>query len=81
MNTKLTLTIEESVIKSAKSYAKHTGRSLLELIENYLNTLTEEHWDTRQISPKLRKLAGSVTLPHDFDEKSALKAYFESKHL
>jgi hypothetical protein len=31
MTTKLTLTIEEDIIKKAKSYAKHTGRSLSEL--------------------------------------------------
>lgn len=81
MTTKLTLTVEESVIKRAKSYAKHTGRSLSELVENYLNTLTEERRDTQQISPKLKKMAGSVKLPNDFDEKSALNAYFKNKHL
>jgi len=80
MTTKLTLTVEEDVIKRAKLYAKHTGRSLSELIETYLNTLTETH-DIHQISPKLKKLAGSVKLPADFDEKKELSAYFESKHL
>lgn len=73
MSTKLTLTVEKNVIKRAKSYAKHTGRSLSELIENYLETLTEEHKDEQEISPKLKKLAGSIKLPHDFDEKSALE--------
>lgn len=33
MTTKLTLTVEESIIIKAKAYAKHTGRSLSELIE------------------------------------------------
>ncbi len=79
MNKKLTITVEESVIKKAKSYAKHTSRSLSELIENYLDTLTFEHKDTEQISPKLKKIAGAVKLPHDFDEKSALNAYHEAK--
>ena len=32
MTTKLTLTVEEEVIKKAKKYAKKTGRSLSELI-------------------------------------------------
>jgi len=36
MATKLTLSVEENVIKRAKSYAKNAGRSLSELIENYL---------------------------------------------
>lgn len=80
MRTKLTLTVEESVIKKAKSYAKHTGRSLSELIENYLETLTEENKD-EDISSKLKKIAGVVKLPGDFDEKAELRAYMENKHL
>jgi hypothetical protein len=81
MTTKLTLTVEESVIKRAKSYAKHTGRSLSELIENYLETLTEENKNKEQLSPRLKKIAGVVKLPKDFDEKKELNAYFENKHL
>lgn len=81
MATKLTLTIEESVIKKAKSYAKHTGRSLSELIERYLETLIDQNVDKMQLSPKLRRLVGSVKLPDDFDEKRELDLYFENKHL
>jgi len=81
MTTKLTLTVEESTIKKAKLYAKHTGRSLSELIENYLETLTEENADKTGLSPKLKKIVGAVKLPDDFDEKAELNAYFEKKHL
>ena len=81
MTTKLTLTVEESTIQKAKSYAKNTGRSLSEIIENYLETLTEEHVDKELLSPKLKKLVGIVKLPADFDEKKELNAYFENKHL
>jgi hypothetical protein len=81
MTTKLTLTVEESTIRKAKSYAKNTGRSLSEIIENYLETLTVEHVDKELLSPKLKKLAGIVKLPADFDEKKELSAYFENKHL
>jgi len=81
MTTKLTLTVEESTIKKAKLYAKHTGRSLSELIENYLETLTEENVNKAELSPKLKKIVGAVKLPDDFDEKAELNAYFENKHL
>ena len=81
MTTKLTLTINDGIIKKAKSYARHTGRSLSELVENYLSTLTEENKDKDQISPKLRKIVGTVKLPADFNEDDALNAYFENKHL
>lgn len=81
MTTKLTLTVEESTIKKAKAYAKHSGRSLSELIESYLEALTETSFDKESLSPKLRKIAGAVKLPPDFDEEAELNAYFEKKHL
>jgi hypothetical protein len=81
MTTKLTLTVEKSIIEKAKSYAKHTNRSLSELIENYLETLVEESTEKGQLSPRLKSIAGVVKLPNDFDEKKELGAYLESKHL
>ncbi|MCC2600364.1 DUF6364 family protein [Sphingobacterium sp. FBM7-1] len=81
MATKLTLTVEERIIEKAKKYAKQTGRSLSELVENYLGTLVEENQDLQQVSPKLRKIIGSVKLPDDFDEKKELSTYYETKHL
>jgi hypothetical protein len=80
MSTKLTLTVEKTVIDRAKSYAKHTGRSLSEIIESYLTTITKES-DNEEISPKLKKLVGIVSLPADFDEKEALRDALEKKHL
>jgi hypothetical protein len=73
--------VEDTIIKKAKSYAKETGRSLSELIENYLGTLIEEHRDKEMLSPKLKKIAGAVRLPEGFDEKEELNAYYQNKHL
>ena len=42
MSTKLTLTVDKTVIDKAKRYAKKQGRSLSDLIENYLKTITAE---------------------------------------
>jgi hypothetical protein len=80
VTTKLTLTIDKSIIERAKSYAKHTGRSLSELIENYLETITQESGEEK-ISPKLNKIVGSVKIPRNFDQEKELRSYFESKHL
>jgi hypothetical protein len=38
MDTKLTLTLDKSVIDAAKKLAKQSGRSLSDLVENYLKT-------------------------------------------
>jgi len=54
MTTKLTLTVEKTVIEKAKSYAKNTDRSLSELIETYLETLVEENTE-KELSPRLKK--------------------------
>ncbi|MBS1500469.1 MAG: hypothetical protein JST32_00305 [Bacteroidetes bacterium] len=81
MTTKLTLTVEENTIKKAKLYAKNTGRSLSELVENYLEALTDENQDKTGFSSKLRSIIGVVKLPDDFDEKAELRAYFEGRHL
>lgn len=80
MSTKLTLTVDKSVIERAKSYAKHTGRSLSELVESYLETIIQEDKE-EQLSPKLKKIVGAVKLPKNFDEKKELRAYLEKKHL
>jgi formiminotetrahydrofolate cyclodeaminase len=81
MTTKLTLTVEKSVIDKAKSYAKQTGRSLSELIEKYLESITSEEQTNKDVSPKLKKIIGAVKLPKNFDEEKELRSYYERKHL
>jgi formiminotetrahydrofolate cyclodeaminase len=81
MTTKLTLTVEKAVIERAKVYAKRTGRSLSDLIEKYLESITAEAEDERSISPKLKKIVGAVKLPDNFDEEKALRDYLEKKYL
>lgn len=80
MSTKLTLTIEKSVIERAKEYAKSTGRSLSEIIENYLTSIVETN-KNEQFSSKLSKIVGKVRLPKDFDEEKEIRTYLENKHL
>ena len=62
MTTKLTLTVEKSVIERAKSYAKSTDRSLSEIIENYLDTITQSNSDEK-LTAKLKKIVGKFKLP------------------
>jgi len=78
MNTKLTLTIEQSIIKRAKSYAKEKGRSLSDIIENYLKVITKEEKMEEDLSPLIKSLQGSFKAPKSFDYKKELsKALFE----
>jgi hypothetical protein len=80
MTTKLTLTIEQDVIKIAKIYAQRKGRSLSELVESYLKTLSSKHIDDKEMSPRAKKLRGSFKLPKDFDYKKALSEEINKKY-
>ena len=72
MTTKLTLTIEQGIIKIAKTYAHKQGRSLSDLVENYLKALVQNNSKMEEISPKVKKLMGVIKLPKDFDYKKVL---------
>jgi len=80
MTTKLTLTIEQDVIKRAKIYAQRKGRSLSDLIENYLKTLVSNEKTEDDLSPRVKRLVGSVKLPKDFDYKKDLEMEILRKH-
>ncbi|CAN5304097.1 hypothetical protein BH23BAC1_BH23BAC1_22620 [soil metagenome] len=80
MNTKLTLTIDKEIIEQSKKYAKIKGRSLSELIENYLKVLISNERVPVEFTPKVNKLKGSISLPEDFDSKKAYSIYLIKKH-
>ena len=83
MNTKLTLTIEKEIIERAKNYAKDKNRSLSDIIENYLKTLTEkEQKDKNQkLNPVVASLKGSFKMPKNMDYKKELGNRIEEKYL
>ncbi|MBS1747087.1 MAG: hypothetical protein JST21_13030 [Bacteroidetes bacterium] len=72
MTTKLTLTIDDSVISTAKKYAKQKSKSLSGIVENYLMSLTTKENKTESISPKILKLMGSIKLPDNYEYKKEL---------
>ena len=83
MNTKLTLTIEQTVIEKAKKYAKDNERSLSDLIENYLKALTKESDvnDDVELTPVVKSLKGSFTAAKNFDYKKELANRLSEKYL
>lgn len=84
MNTKLTLTIEQEIIKKAKEYAKDKNRSLSDIIENYLKILTKEEQKVKakKLNPIVASLKGSFKLPKkDMDYKKELRNRLEEKYL
>jgi hypothetical protein len=82
MNTKLTLTIEETIIEKAKLYAKGNNRSLSEMISNYLKVITSDDIKSQiEITPIAKSLKGSFKAPKDFNYKKELSKALADKHL
>ncbi len=82
MNTKLTLTIEQSIIKKAKKYAQNRGQSLSDVIENYLKVITKDEGRTEiEITPLTKSLRGSFKAPANFDYKKELPKSLSEKYL
>lgn len=82
MNTKLTLTIEQSLVDKAKKYAKGEGRSLSYIVENYFKVIIKE--DTTKVidsTPITSSLRGSFKAPNDFDYKKGLSKSLSEKYL
>ncbi|KQR72603.1 DUF6364 family protein [Pedobacter sp. Leaf176] len=85
MNTKLTLTIDESVIKQAKAYAEKQGRSLSAVVENYLKAVTKKEKVVSkddELSPVIKSLMlrPKVNLPDDYDYKKELEKIKDEKY-
>lgn len=86
MNTKLTLSIDTSVIAQAKEYAARQGRSLSDLVENYLKSVAgnpnEQHHihDNTTLTPIVKSLKGAFKAPDDFDYKKELTKSLARKY-
>ncbi|MBE5319121.1 hypothetical protein IM793_08130 [Pedobacter sp. MR2016-19] len=85
MNAKLTLTIDESVIKRAKIYAQHQGKSLSSVIENLLKSVTQKEETVSkdiELSPLIKSLMlrPKVDLPEDYDYKKELEKIRDEKY-
>ncbi|MBK9737584.1 MAG: hypothetical protein IPO92_22550 [Saprospiraceae bacterium] len=63
MSTKLTLLVDESIIDDAKAYAKKQGRSISNIVEEYLKTITSTtKKDKKELDPVIKNLWGSVKI-------------------
>jgi len=82
MNTKLTLTIEQKLIEKAKKYAKSKGRSLSDIVENYLKVIIhEEPLDEVVSTPITSALKGSFKASKDFNYKDELVKGLSKKYI
>jgi hypothetical protein len=82
MDAKLTLNIDRNVARRAKVYARKEGRSLSDLVENYLKLLTSDTAiENSEYTPLVKSLLGCIKLPDDFDYKKEISESLTKKYL
>lgn len=80
MDKKLTLSLNKSIIESAKKYAKSNNISLSKLIESYLTSLTQQRTNSAEITPLVESLSGVISLDQDLDVKDEYADYLIEKY-
>jgi hypothetical protein len=82
METKLTLRLNENVIERAKTYARNHKVSLSKMIESYLDNITNQKEEKKNITitPLVESLSGVINIPNDFDYKKEYSEYLEKKY-
>ena len=80
MNTKLTLRLEEELIKSAKNHANIIGKSVSQMVADYFYLLDKKSLKKPiQLTPIVKSLKGSLK-NMDIDE-SDYRLYLQDKYL
>jgi len=70
MTTKLTLSVDSGVIKTAKGYAKKYNMSLSKMVEGYLKSVSKHEKKEIDLPEGLLKLNGMIKgLPKQYDWK------------
>ena len=81
MNTKLTLSIDDKIIKQAKEFAKQRNKSLSKLIEDYLGgIISKTPSNDDNIPPVTKKLAGILKGKKEINTKNDISTFLENKY-
>jgi Family of unknown function (DUF6364) len=76
MRKKLTLTMDDQIIDSAKEYARKKGENLSGIVENYLRLLSARDNPDIAISARVRKMMGVIKLPEEYNYKKERGSYY-----
>ncbi len=80
MNVKLTLKMDESVIESAKLFARSHHTSLSKLAETYFKTITRQTSPQRRVTGVVGELAGLLKNKDIVSNNSDYIDYLEEKY-
>ncbi len=78
MQTKLTLRLDDELVRFGKEFARKRGKSLSRIVADYLLLMERQDHEHRILAPKTRSLLGLLK-GKDVDERD-YRAYLEEKH-
>lgn len=82
MQTKLTLRLDEDLIKFAKKEAQREGKSLSQMVADYLKAIKSKHNAKKntkeEFSPFVKSLMGAMKIDHI--DKEDYYRYLEEKY-
>ena len=81
MGTKLSLSIDAAVIRQAKAIAKHRGKSLSRLVEEYLRFVSADPEDAPPVSSRVLAVAESLDMPPGVSYDNLKEQYLRGKLL
>jgi len=79
MQTKLTLRVDDALIKRAKNYSEKSGKSLSQIVADYFNTLTSEGHEHYEPSAPITKSLRGILRDAKLDEED-YHHHIEEKH-
>jgi hypothetical protein len=79
MNTKLTLRLDEDVIRRAKEYSREVGKPVSRLVEDYFRVVTAPPVSESDLPPLVKSLRGCIA-GSEVDEDD-YRRYLEKKYL
>lgn len=79
MNTKLTLRLDEDVIRRAKEYSQEVGKPVSRLVEDYFRAVTAVAPVEKPVPPLVKSLRGCIK-GSGLDEDD-YREYLEEKYL
>ena len=81
MNTKLTLSIEDAVIRRAKAFARCRRKSLSKIVEQYLRFVTGDTQVHQPISDRINTIADTLQIDPGMSYDDLKRQYLREKHL
>ena len=79
MQTKLTLRLDDRLIRDAKHYARQSGKSLSQMVAEYFSAVTSPDGARGELTPVVSKLKGALAATNV--DREDYRRYLEGKHL